>query len=130
MVETQITDLEESKSRLEQEIREARYDERIREKTVSIRQKETDRDRANSELSALNRQADSRAQLTIKRNELTSKNSQVTASSADILLSAGNELMCSIASHAQRFKELVGADAEAETMEEKITLALGYVPFF
>jgi len=38
--------------------------------------------------------------------------------------------MYRIASHAQRFKELVGADAEAETMEEKITLALGYVPFF
>ena len=37
--------------------------------------------------------------------------------------------MYRIASHAQRFKELVGADAEAETMEEKITLALGYVPF-
>jgi len=82
MVETQITDLEDAKSRLEAEIREAKYDERIRDKTVSIRQKETDRDRANGELSALNRQADSRAQLSIKRNELTSKNSQVTASSA------------------------------------------------
>jgi DNA repair protein RAD50 len=80
MVETQITDLEDARSRLEQEIRDAKYDERIREKTVSIRQKETDRDRANGELSALNRQADSRAQLTIKRNELNSKNSQVTAS--------------------------------------------------
>lgn len=32
-----------------------------------------------------------------------------------------------IASHAQRFKELVDSDAEPETMEEKITLALGYV---
>jgi len=83
MVETQITDLEDAKSRLETEIREAKYDERIRDKTVSIRQKETDRDRANGELSALNRQADSRAQLSIKRNELTSKNSQVTASLAD-----------------------------------------------
>jgi DNA repair protein RAD50 len=82
MVETQITDLEDAKSRLETEIREAKYDERIRDKTVSIRQKEIDRDRANGELSALNRQADSRAQLSIKRNELTSKNSQVTASSA------------------------------------------------
>jgi DNA repair protein RAD50 len=80
MVEGQITDLEDAKNRLEQEIREAKYDERLREKTVSIRQKETDRDRANSELSALNRQADSRAQLTIKRNEMHSKNSQVTAS--------------------------------------------------
>jgi hypothetical protein len=34
--------------------------------------------------------------------------------------------MSRIASHAQRFKELVGSDAEPETMEEKITLALGY----
>jgi DNA repair protein RAD50 len=80
MVESQVTDLEDAKSRLEQETREAKYDERIREKAVSIRQKETDRDRANSELSALNRQADSRAQLNIKRNELNSKNSQVAAS--------------------------------------------------
>jgi hypothetical protein len=37
------------------------------------------------------------------------------------------KLIRSIASHAQRFKELVGSDAEPETMEEKITLALGYV---
>lgn len=80
MVERQITDLEDAKSRLEQEVREARYDERLREKVVAIRQKETDRDRANSELSALNRQADSRAQLSIKRNEFTSKTSQVSAS--------------------------------------------------
>jgi len=82
MVETQITDLEDAKSRLEAEIRDAKYDERIRDKTVSIRQKETDRDRSNGELSALNRQADSRAQLSIKRSEMTNKNSQVTASSA------------------------------------------------
>lgn len=80
MVEGQITDLEDAKSRLEQEVREAKYDERLREKIVAIRQKETDRDRASSELSALNRQADSRAQLSIKRNEFTSKTSQVTAS--------------------------------------------------
>jgi hypothetical protein len=32
-----------------------------------------------------------------------------------------------IGSHAQRFKELVGSDAEPETMEDKITLALGLV---
>jgi len=128
MVETQITDLEDAKSRLEAEIREAKYDERIRDKTVSIRQKETDRDRANGELSALNRQADSRAQLSIKRNELNSKNSQVTASLADTSLD-WIELISRIASHAQRFKELVGSDAEPETMEEKITLALGYAFF-
>jgi DNA repair protein RAD50 len=80
MAEGQITDLEDAKTRLEQEVREARYDERLRENMVAIRQKETDRDRANSELSALNRQADSRAQLSIKRNEFTSKTSQVSAS--------------------------------------------------
>lgn len=34
---------------------------------------------------------------------------------------------CSIASHSQRYKELVGSDPEAESMEEKITLALGWV---
>jgi hypothetical protein len=31
----------------------------------------------------------------------------------------------SVASHGQRFKDLVGSDLEAETMEEKITAAIG-----
>ena len=31
----------------------------------------------------------------------------------------------SVASHSARFRELVGADLEAESMEEKITLAVG-----
>jgi hypothetical protein len=30
-----------------------------------------------------------------------------------------------VASHGARFKEVVGADLEAESMEEKITLAIG-----
>ena len=45
-----------------------------------IRQKEAEKDKVNAELSVLNRQADSRAQLAIKRNELTSKSNQVDVS--------------------------------------------------
>lgn len=47
---------------------------------MSIRQKEGERDKIQGELSVLNRQADSRAQLAIKRNELRSKHGQVEAS--------------------------------------------------
>lgn len=128
LAENQIADLEEKRSKLEEDLREAKYDEQIREKSVAIRQKESDRDRANGELSALNRQADSRAQLTIKRNDLNSKNGQIAAS----CVSGRNPLAMTraddrISSHSQRFKELVGTDLEAESMEEKVTLAAGWV---
>jgi len=80
LVETRIAEIEEQRARLDQDIREAKYDEQIRGKTVMIRQREADRDRINAELSALNRQADSRAQLGIKRSGLQSKTSQIVAS--------------------------------------------------
>lgn len=80
LLEAKLKENEDQRTRLEQDIREARFDEQIREKASAIRQKETDRDKINAELSALNRQADSRAQLAIKRNELSSKKNQVAAS--------------------------------------------------
>lgn len=80
VLENDIAATEDRKNRLSEEIRSARYDEQMREKASAIRQKEADRDKANSELSALNRQADTRAQLSIKRNELQSKSNQVEAS--------------------------------------------------
>jgi len=80
LVETRIAEIEEQRARLDQDIREAKYDEQIRGKTVMIRQREADRDRINAELSALNRQADSRAQLGIKQSGLQSKTSQIGAS--------------------------------------------------
>lgn len=80
MLESKIAEAEEAQGRVEQEIRDARYDEQLRDKTLVIRQKEAERDKINAELSALNRQADSRAQLSIKRGELQSRSSQVTAS--------------------------------------------------
>ncbi|GFZ50594.1 Hydrolase acting on acid anhydrides [Saitozyma sp. JCM 24511] len=110
MLEANIARTEEQQAQLEAEIRELRFDEKIREKAVEIRQKEAERDKISAELSALNRQADSRAQLAIKRNEMGSKQGHVAAS---------------VASHGQRFKDLVGSDLEAETMEEKITAAIG-----
>ncbi|OCF56822.1 DNA repair protein RAD50 [Kwoniella mangroviensis CBS 10435] len=110
ILQGKLTENEEQKSRLETEIRESRYDEQIREKAMLVRQKEAERDKINAELSALNRQADSRAQLTIKRNEVGGKTAQVDSS---------------IATHATRFKELVGTDVDAETMEDKIALASG-----
>nr|XP_031864453.1 uncharacterized protein CI109_000367 [Kwoniella shandongensis]KAA5531525.1 hypothetical protein CI109_000367 [Kwoniella shandongensis] len=105
LLQDKITEAEKDKARLDSDLREAKYDEHIREKGLLIRQKEAERDKINSELSALNRQADSRAQLTIKRNELGSKSGQVDTN---------------VATHANRFKELVGADIDAESMEDKI----------
>ncbi|OCF37294.1 DNA repair protein RAD50 [Kwoniella heveanensis BCC8398] len=110
ILQDKLTENEEQKSRLEAEIRDARYDEQIREKGMLVRQKEAERDKINSELSALNRQADSRAQLTIKRHEAGAKSAQVENS---------------VATHASKFKELVGSDIDAETMEDKIALAAG-----
>ena len=73
LVETRIAEIEEQRTRLDQDIREGRYDEQTREKAVAIRQREADRDRISSELSALTRQADSRAQLGIKRTDFENK---------------------------------------------------------
>lgn len=81
MLESKIAEAKEQQARLEEDIREAKYEEQLRDKMLLIRQKEAEKDKTNAELSALNRQADSRAQLSIKRNELTSKTGQVSASS-------------------------------------------------
>jgi DNA repair protein RAD50 len=80
LLEAKVAEAEEQKARLEHDIRDAKYDEQIRDKAGDIRQKEAEKDRISAELSALNRQADSRAQLAIKRGELTSKNNQIQAS--------------------------------------------------
>lgn len=99
----------------------------MRDKNASIRQKEGERDKVQGELSALNRQADSRAQLGIKRNEVRSKQSQIEASYVLRSREADKADRDRIASHAPRFRELVEADLNAETMEEKITSAVGSV---
>ena len=80
LLQGKMKDGDSHKSKLEQEIRDGRFDEHIREKTIAIRQREAEKDKINAELSALNRQADSRAQLAIKRTELQSKKGQVSAS--------------------------------------------------
>jgi len=126
LVETRIAEIEEQRARLDQDIREAKYDEQIRGKTVMIRQREADRDRINAELSALNRQADSRAQLGIKRSGLQSKTSQIGASW--VINDDRTETyryFSRISSHSVRFRELVGSELEAVSMEEKISLAIG-----
>ncbi|KAL7420509.1 DNA repair protein rad50 [Cryptotrichosporon argae] len=110
VLEKDIEAAEGRRGSLETEIREARYDEQMRERSLAIRQKEADRDKANAELALLNRQADSRAQLAIKRAEAATKNGQVEAS---------------MQTHAQKFKELVGSDIAAENMEEAVSLAVG-----
>lgn len=80
LLEQKIAEAETQLERLEQDIVLAKYEEQLREKSASIRHKEGDKDKVASELSALNRQADSRAQLAIKRNEVAAKKNQVDAS--------------------------------------------------
>ena len=80
LAETRIAEIEVQRTRLDQDIREAKYDEQIRDKGVAIRQLEATRDRLSSELSGLNRQADSRAQLAIKKAESQAKTRQIGAS--------------------------------------------------
>lgn len=72
--------MEEQKARLEQDIRDAKYDQQLTDKSLHIRQKEADREKVSEELSALNRQADSRAKLAIKKGEMASKTNQISAS--------------------------------------------------
>jgi DNA repair protein RAD50 len=80
MLEQKIAEAEDQRARLQNDIRDAKYDEQMREKTLAIRHKEAEKDKVQAELSALNRQADSRAQLSIKKGELTAKTNQIAAS--------------------------------------------------
>lgn len=80
LLEAKISEAKEQRERLEKDIRDAKYDQQLSEKALLIRQKEADREKMSEELSALNRQADSRAKLAIKKSELTSKTNQVSAS--------------------------------------------------
>jgi len=80
MLEQKIVEAEDQRTRLQNDIRDAKYDEQMREKTLAIRHKEAEKDKVQAELSALNRQADSRAQLSIKKSEITAKTNQVSAS--------------------------------------------------
>jgi DNA repair protein RAD50 len=80
VLENDVAVSEGRRERIDEEIQQARYDDQIREHNLTIRQKDADREKVNSELSLLNRQADSRAQLSIKRSELDSKTAQMNAS--------------------------------------------------
>lgn len=80
VLENDVSSLETRRETLEQEVQEARYDEQLRERRSAVGEKEAMREKLNGELTALNRQADTRAQLSIKRSELESKNAQVEAS--------------------------------------------------
>jgi DNA repair protein RAD50 len=80
LLESKLVENAESQARLEADIRDAKYDDQIRDKIASIRQKEGEKDKIQGELSILNRQADSRAQLTIKRNEMQGRQRQILSS--------------------------------------------------
>ena len=55
----------------------AKYEDRIAEKTNSIRQLELRRDTLHSEMTLLNKQANTRAKFDLQRNELKSKETEL-----------------------------------------------------
>lgn len=85
LLEAKIAEVTEAQHRLETDLREAKYDEQIRDRAAAIRQNEGERDKVQAELAVLNRQADSRAQLSIKRNELKNKEGSMQASSVAVV---------------------------------------------
>ncbi|KAJ7675825.1 AAA domain-containing protein [Mycena polygramma] len=101
-------DIEEKQSRLakvQSEIAAAKYDERMDEKSASIKSLEERRDVLNSEFKALNMQADSRAKLELQRNFV--KTTQAEIASTMTTANSG-------------FRRLVGAEPQADTMEREV----------
>ncbi|WVQ84355.1 hypothetical protein IAT38_006507 [Cryptococcus sp. DSM 104549] len=109
LVQSKLTGLEADRTKLADEIAVARYDEQIQSRLSAIRVKETQRDDINSELSMLNRKADSRAKLDLQRREMEGKNVTVKKQ---------------LEAHSAKFKELIGSDIDPDTMEDKISLAI------
>ncbi|WVO14305.1 hypothetical protein L204_101937 [Cryptococcus depauperatus] len=72
-----IKELTSDYDELQNQIREAKYDEQMREKGLSIRQKDLERDKISAELAILNRKADSRAKLDLQRRDLDNKKAQI-----------------------------------------------------
>lgn len=78
--ENELAAIESRRKALDEEIKQASYDDQIRERISSIRHKEDERDKLQAEVKALSQQGESRAKLSFKRSALETKNSQVTAS--------------------------------------------------
>ncbi|OWZ73899.1 hypothetical protein AYX14_00623 [Cryptococcus neoformans] len=107
-----LTELEADLSKFQVEIADAKYDEKINQKGLLIRQKELERDNISAELAVLNRKADSRAKLDLQRNELEGKNSQISTL---------------LKTHEAKFRELVEADihdVKPEDIEDKVISAI------
>lgn len=73
---------DEVNSRLEilrNELVEAKFEDRIKEHIAKIRELEDKRDSLNSDLTMLNKQADTRAKLSLKRSEIQNKREGIQA---------------------------------------------------
>ncbi|PSR71740.1 hypothetical protein PHLCEN_2v12388 [Hermanssonia centrifuga] len=105
-------DIEEKQSRIqkiEDEMKAANYDERLGEKNTKIRNMELKRDELNAEVLTLSQQAESRARLELKREESRARTS---------------ELKNTLDINNSKFRQFVGADAQAETMEQEVERVL------
>jgi restriction endonuclease S subunit len=80
MLEGRIHDLTTAQSKLEKEIREAKFDDQIKEKRNAIAQQDAEKEKLGNELVALNKQASTRATLEVLRGSKREKDEVVKAS--------------------------------------------------
>ena len=80
MLEGRIHDLTTAQSKLEKEIRAAKFDDQIKEKRNAIAQQDAEKEKLGNELMALNKQASTRATLEVLRGSKREKDEVVKAS--------------------------------------------------
>lgn len=80
MLQERITDLTNAQARLDKEIREAKFDEQIRDKRNAIAQQDAEKEKLGNELVALNKQASTRATLEVLRGSAKEKDGVIKAS--------------------------------------------------
>ncbi|KAH8825323.1 AAA domain-containing protein [Flagelloscypha sp. PMI_526] len=107
-LETLNGDLEDKQAKvnkLREEIKKAKYEDRIIEKSQAIRSLNDQKDALNAEFASLSSQANVRAKLDLKRQEVKSK---------------GSEIKSLVDASSSRFKKLVGSNIKPETMERDL----------
>ncbi|CAL1713176.1 unnamed protein product [Somion occarium] len=104
-LESEMEDKERRLEIIKDELKAAKYEERIAEKESKYRSLEVTRDGLNNEFRTLSLQADSRAKLDLNRASLKTKSAEVKN-----VIEINNP----------KFRKLVGADAHVETMEREL----------
>jgi hypothetical protein len=80
MLQERIENLTAAQTKLEKEIREAKFDDQIREKRNAISLQDAEKEKLGNELVALNKQASTRATLEVLRSSKKEKDGIIQAS--------------------------------------------------